>query len=81
MTEENFVDVLKHLLGRSPFRAFAIKLFTGELIEVDHVNAIQHYESLVGVNAPGSIPVFLDFNSVSHVVDAASIDYPYGSTS
>ncbi len=70
MSPENFDIVIRVLLGRRPFRAFTIKLLSGEVFEVDHSRAIYLLQGVIVFNSPGTIPIMFDHQSVGHVIDA-----------
>ena len=69
MTAANFEKTLKALQKRRPFRAFRIRLVSGEHVDVEHPEAVV-IRSGVGVyfSTKGDLTVF-DHEGVSEVLD------------
>lgn len=68
MTAENFDKTLQAYQKRRPFRSFAVRIVSGEHIDVDHPEALVIRGGVgVYVSATGT-PTLFDHESVSEVV-------------
>jgi hypothetical protein len=70
MTADNFENTLEELLTRKPFRAFTIELNTGRRFEIDHPRATVIRQGVAVFVAPGPVPIRIDHDSVSQIIDA-----------
>ncbi|HTU16569.1 MAG TPA: hypothetical protein VMG10_00785 [Gemmataceae bacterium] len=68
MEAVTFVETLKTLKHRNPFRPFTIVLVNGDRYEVDHPDAFVARDGMAFYIAPGNIPVIFDHEGVSQVV-------------
>ncbi len=68
MTAEHFDKTLQAYQRRRPFRSFSVRFVSGELLDVDHPEAMV-IRSGVGVyiNSAG-VPTLFDHESVSEVI-------------
>lgn len=70
MNLENFRQVLLALLHRRPFKPFTVELKTGTRFEIDHADATVIREGVAIFIAPGFVPTYFDYDSVTQIIDA-----------
>lgn len=70
MTAEHFQKVLLAMIRRRPFRPFTVELNTGVRIEIDHPEATVIREGVAIFIGPGFMPVYLDHDSVTQIIDS-----------
>jgi hypothetical protein len=59
-------------LDRKPFQPFTVELIGGDRFEVDHPRATVVRDGVAIFVRPGGIPVYVDHDSVSKIVDDIS---------
>jgi hypothetical protein len=74
MSADHFEIIMELLLERQPFRAFTVRLKSGERLEIDHPTAINVIGNVAVFNSPGLVPNYFGFDSVSNIVDAPARD-------
>jgi hypothetical protein len=76
MTAEHFQETLEALMSRQPFKPFIVELNTGQRYEIDHPRATAFTEGAAVFLAPGGVPVFLDHESVTQIINSPSHSAP-----
>lgn len=81
MTADHFDEVIRILLGRRPFRVFTVVLRGGGTCEIDHPEALHLVEDVAVFVSPGGVRIYMDHESINHIVDAPAHSAPGGQTS
>jgi hypothetical protein len=80
MNRESFEQLIETLLEHKPFQVFTIELNGGKRFEVDHARAFTMRDGVAHYLAPGGMPIWFPYESVSHVFPAGAA-MPTGSNS
>ena len=72
MTAENFDQLVRGLMERTPFQMFTVELHGGQRFEIDHPRAVVVRDGVAAFVAPGGVPVWFDHESVNQIFEAPS---------
>lgn len=70
MNRENFEKVLLAFIRRRPFKPFTVELNTGVRFEIDGPEATVIREGVAVFIAPGFVPTYFDYHTVTQIIDA-----------
>ena len=68
MERQNFEDSLRAFQRRRPFQPFTVELMIGEIIEVDHPEALVIRGGIALFISSRNIPSIIDHDSVTRIV-------------
>ena len=68
MDRDTFNGTNRAFKHRTPFRPFTVAMVNGDLLEVDHPDALAVRDGLALFAAPGNVPAIFDHEGVSQVV-------------
>ncbi len=68
MDREHFEGTLRAFKRRTPFQPFTISLINGDLLEIDHPDALVVRDGLGMYAGPGGIPSVFDHEGVARVI-------------
>jgi hypothetical protein len=74
----HFDKTLKTFQRRTPFRPFSVRFVCGEMVDVDHPEAVVVRAGVGVYVAPDGTPTLFDHESVSEVVAASGRGRPRG---
>jgi len=67
MSPEKFESFVGVILERRPFQVFTIEINGGKRFEVDHPHVFSMRDGAWHFWAPGGMPIWFDYDSVSHI--------------
>jgi hypothetical protein len=78
MQATHFDKTLRTFQRRQPFRPFSVRFVSGEVVDVDHPEAVVVRAGVGVYVAPDGTPTLFDHESVSEVVAASGPGRPRG---
>ena len=68
MDRETFDQTIRIVKHRTPFRPFTVAMENGDLLEVDHPDALAVRAGVALFVGPGGVPSVFDYEGVSRVI-------------